>query len=343
VAREARISALLMGIMVIHGSHAGSMSPISPIGAVVNGSATSANLPDPSGAVFANSLLFNITLALAAYLLLGGIALLRRGRESIEIDLRSIASPADGDGAPGRGTGTIAPEGGTASPQARKATAELGQTVAVEEHPRAAAPAQIRPQHIATLMGIAMLVVLGIGFRFDIGFTAFTIGLLLTLMSPKEDVKAIASMSWSTILMVCGILTYIGLVSEVGGMKLISDALLGTGSPVLAILLIAVVGGLTSLFSATGAVIGVLVPMLGTVLGANPAIPASGAVSTLAISSSVVDSSPFSLQGAVLVANVEEEQRRAFFRRLFAWGASMVVVGSVVPLFLFVLLPIWLG
>ncbi|MFI6309546.1 hypothetical protein ACIBEK_05230 [Nocardia fusca] len=45
----------------------------------------------------------------------------------------------------------------------------------------------------------------------------------------------------------------------------------------------------------------------------------------------------------MLIANVGEEQRTAFFRRLLSRGASMVVIGTVVPVFVFVLLPMWFG
>ncbi|WP_405784740.1 SLC13 family permease [Streptomyces sp. NBC_01378] len=321
VAQQAKISPLLMGIMVIHGSHAGSMSPLSPIGALVNGAAATAKLPDSSGTVFVSSLLFNITLALTAYLLLGGVGLMRRGSESIRIGPARAKEPMEGHGSP----------------------STLGTVLATQESTTVSAPATLRPQHLATLAGIAALVVLGVGFQFNVGLSAFAIGLLLTAMAPKQDTHAVASMSWSTMLMLSGVMTYIGLVTKVGGMRLLSDALLGAGSPVLAVLLIAFVAALTSLFSATGAVVGALVPVLGAVLGAHASVPAAGALSGVAISSSVVDSSPLSLQGAVLLANVEEHQRRPLFRRLMAWGAAMVVVGSAVPLLLFVLLPMWLG
>lgn len=283
--------------------------------------AAAAKLPDSSGTLFVSALLFNMALALAAYVLLGGVTLLRRGRETVRTGLSPAAAPADG--------GISPPASGPA--------------LAVRERTGTATQAGLRFPHVATLVGIALLVVLGVGFKFDVGLSAFATGLLLTLMSPKQDTQAVASMSWSTILMLCGVMTYIGLVAELGGVRLVSDALLGTGSPVLAVLLIAAVGGLTSLFSTTGAVIGTLVPMLGAVLGAHPTVPTAGALSTLAISSSVVDSSPLSLQGAVFLANIDEKQRGPFFRRLMTWGAAMVVVGSVLPLLLFVILPMWFG
>ncbi|MGC0239496.1 SLC13 family permease [Arthrobacter sp. SD76] len=56
LAITARINPVLMGLMVVHGCHAGSMSSISPIGAIINGAVHAAGLPDSSGPIFVNSL-----------------------------------------------------------------------------------------------------------------------------------------------------------------------------------------------------------------------------------------------------------------------------------------------
>lgn len=302
-----RINPLLVGVMLVHGSHAGSMAPISVIGAIVNGTAAKSGLGNVSTPVFLNSLVFNIAIAAAAYLLLGGIGLIRRGKQDFDLQEPDPAQ-SDSDGATTTAT-----------------TAVLGR------------------QHVATFAGIALLLILTIGFKLDVGYTALTIGLALSLLSPKNDAKAVANIAWPTILLLGGIMTYIGVVTKLGGLDLVSKALLGLGSPVLAILLVAAVGAFISLFSATGAVIAAMIPLLVPLLGANHAIPVGGAVSTLAISTSVVDSSPLSLQGAVLIASIPQEERRGFFWRLMAWGGSMVVVGSVIAWFIFVVLPMWLA
>jgi hypothetical protein len=44
----------------------------------------------------------------------------------------------------------------------------------------------------------------------------------------------------------------------------------------------------------------------------------------------VVDSSPFSTSGSLVVANSPEDQRDFVFRRLVQWGFSMVAVAPLV-------------
>jgi len=61
----------------------------------------------------------------------------------------------------------------------------------------------------------------------------------------------------------------------------------------------------------------------------------------LSISSSVVDSSPFSTSGALTVANTPEERREYVFRRLAMWGAAMVILAPPTAWLVFVV-PGWL-
>jgi hypothetical protein len=58
----------------------------------------------------------------------------------------------------------------------------------------------------------------------------------------------------------------------------------------------------------------------------------------LSISSSVVDSSPFSTSGALTVANTPEEHRDRVFKRLMQWGMSMVLIAPPVAWLVFVVL-----
>ena len=59
-------------------------------------------------------------------------------------------------------------------------------------------------------------------------------------------------------------------------------------------------------------------------------VSAIGLIAALAISSSVVDCSPFSTNGALVVANAEPEQREMVFKRLMQWGMSIVVAAPLV-------------
>ena len=61
----------------------------------------------------------------------------------------------------------------------------------------------------------------------------------------------------------------------------------------------------------------------------------------LCIASSVVDSSPFSTSGALVVANSPEDRRDFVYKRLLQWGMSMIIIVPVSAWATFVL-PGWL-
>src|ERR687890_546508 len=91
-AAQYNISAFLMGLMVIHGAQAGGFSPISVYGVIVNGVVSDSGLPPGEIAVFLSSLIFNILIGIAMFVLFGGLALLRSGRVSAaQADERATA------------------------------------------------------------------------------------------------------------------------------------------------------------------------------------------------------------------------------------------------------------
>jgi hypothetical protein len=88
--------------------------------------------------------------------------------------------------------------------------------------------------------------------------------------------------------------------------------------------------------AALGALIPLAVPFLET-----GAVGAVGMIIALSISSSVVDSSPFSTSGAPTVANSPDDRRDFVFRRLMQWGFSMVAIAPLIAWLIFVV-PDWL-
>ncbi|WP_240974245.1 hypothetical protein [Nonomuraea composti] len=52
-------------------------------------------------------------------------------------------------------------------------------------------------------------------------------------------------------------------------------------------------------------------------------------IAALSVSSAIVDVSPFSTTGALLVANVRGMHRDGFYRRLLAYGGVIVLVGPL--------------
>jgi di/tricarboxylate transporter len=191
----------------------------------------------------------------------------------------------------------------------------------------------------ATLVGIALLVVLALGFKVDVGFAAFTIALALWLVAPREQGGVLRDMPWSVILLVSGILTYVGVLEKIGTIDYVQNVIAGLGSPLIAALAASYVGGIVSFFAATAAVLGASIPLVAPILQ-DSALSAIGVVTAVAIASAIVDASPISTNGALLLANVQNMEERVFFRQLLLWGVIVTVLGPLLAWFIFVVIGI---
>jgi hypothetical protein len=110
-------------------------------------------------------------------------------------------------------------------------------------------------------------------------------------------------------------------------------------TPLVTALLLCAVGAVTSAFASSAGILGAMIPLaipLMTLGGIGP----TALVIALAISATVVDSTPFSTVGALVVANTDAEERAHVYRGLLIWGAAMVVTAPLVTCALFVL-PGW--
>jgi hypothetical protein len=286
-----------MGVMVVQGATAGSYSPISPFGVITNGVLASNELPQSPGLLFVNSLIFNVLVAALVFVILGGVGLLRKRADSAEFAESDAESGYSANGREESEEGTEEGEKGL--------TLYKG----------------------ATLAGIALLVVLSLAFQVDVGFAAFTIALGLLLMAPRAQSGAVRQMPWGVILLISGILTYVKVLEEIGTVDYVEGLISATGSPLVTALAASYVGGIISAFASTAGILGVAIPLIGGVLE-DSTLPAIGVVSAVAISSAIVDVSPFSTNGALLLANVHTDER-SFFRRLLLWS---ILVTALMPL-----------
>jgi di/tricarboxylate transporter len=302
------ISPLLMGVMVVQGATAGSYSPISPFGVITNGVLASNELPQSPGLLFINSLIFNALVAALVFVILGGVGLLRKRADSAEFAESDAESGYSGNGREESEEGTEEGEKGL--------TLYKG----------------------VTLAGIALLVVLSLAFQVDVGFAAFTIALGLLLMAPRAQSGAVRQMPWGVILLISGILTYVKVLEEIGTVDYVEGLISATGSPLVAALAASYVGGIISAFASTAGILGVAIPLIGGVLE-DSTLPAIGVVSAVAISSAIVDVSPFSTNGALLLANVQTDER-SFFRRLLLWSILVTVLMPLLAWFVFVVIGI---
>ncbi|MEO3868673.1 SLC13 family permease [Nonomuraea sp. B12E4] len=351
-AADYRIHPMLIGLMVAHGTQAGAFSPISVLGGIVNGVTRDANLPYNNISLFLSSFAFNTAAVVIVFFVFGGRDLMSRGTISAE------PAPAGGDVPEGTGTGTGAPSSETGSPPAADswATSASAPTPASGSGSgsggavtTAVAPdtgvdgggLRLTMHQALTLIGIVALCLAVLVFQLDVGLTAVTVAVVLSLTSPKTNKGAVERVAWPTVLLICGVVTYVGVLQEIGTVDYVGSSVAAIGIPLLVALLICYVGGVVSAFASTVGILGALVPLAVPLLGQGTLGPIA-MIAALSVSSAIVDVSPFSTTGALLVANVRGMERDVFYRKLLTYGAVIVLVG---PLSAWAVLvaPGWLG
>ncbi len=298
------ISPFLMGILVVQGANAGAFSPINPFAVIANGVLQSRDLPASPGLLFFYCFTFNLLLAVVVYVAFGGLRLLGTSR--------AAGAPA---AATGFASGIVPPAGAAYEP--------------MEDDPDDPdEDGGLTWYRAVTLFGILALALLTMLIDLDVGFGSITIALILLAISPAEQEGAFSRMPWGAVLLVTGIVTYVSVLESIGTFDYVEGAIAAVGSPALAALAASYVGGVISAFASTTAMLGAIIPLAAPILQ-DPAVPALGVVAAIALASSVVDTSPFSTNGALLLANVQNVDRRVFFRWLLYWG---ILITALVPL-----------
>ncbi|MGW1780290.1 SLC13 family permease [Streptomyces sp. NPDC002143] len=312
------ISPLLMGAMVVHGAQAGGFSPISIYGTIVNGIVEREHLPGNEVALFLASLFANLVIAAVVFALFGGRKLWARGAQAVAGPAPEAgAVPEKGD-PPARG-GTAAQSTGAAAQPSGTATVVAAPTDAP------AVAVTLTPARVATLGALVALVVAVLAFDLDAGLTAITLAVLLSTFWPEDSRKAVGQIAWSTVLLICGVLTYVGVLDEMGTIKWAGEGVSDIGVPLLAAVLLCYIGAIVSAFASSVGIMGALIPLAVPFL-AQGEIGAVGMIAALAVSATVVDVSPFSTNGALVLAAAPDVDRERFFRQLMIYGGVVVAV-----------------
>ncbi|MFE4083053.1 SLC13 family permease [Streptomyces sp. YIM B13502] len=335
------ISPLLMGAMVVHGAQAGGFSPISIYGSIVNGIVEREKLPGSEITLFLASLLANLVIAAVVFAVCGGPKLWRQGTvaEPVAPSAKEDDEPGGGGGAGTRGTGGSGTGGsGTGGSGGGGGT----RTAPVSTLSRTDAPAVAVPLTApvtATLVCLAALVVAVLGFDLDAGLTAITLAVLLSTVWPADSRRAVTEIAWPTVLLICGVLTYVGVLDEMGTITWAGEGVGGIGVPLLAAVLLCYIGAIVSAFASSVGIMGALIPLAVPFL-AQGEIGAVGMVAALAVSATVVDVSPFSTNGALVLAAAPDVDRERFFRQLMTYG-GIVVAAVPAVVWLVMVVPGW--
>ncbi|SEJ40755.1 Dicarboxylate carrier protein MatC N-terminus [Arthrobacter sp. yr096] len=328
LAKRYGIDRMLMGIAIGSGLSAGGFAPTSLFGIVTYGTARAAGIDLDPLVLFSVALGTNLLLLATAYVLFGGFKLLHtRTADGFGTTVPRFSASRPMPSHPFEREGNIA--------RGQKATAKTVQVLEGGEPPTEAPASSLRLNRnqiitVLCMAGLVLTVILMsiLGANPDIGVLCFAFASVLTLCDPQSGKSAVSKIDWSTVLLVGGIITFVGVLQTMGAVALLGEAAGAVGTPLLAALVICAIGGLVSAFASTTGMLAALVP-LALPLVASGDIAGWAVIAALGVCSSIVDVSPFSTVGATFVATVDADERPRITRLLTRWGLSMVVAGPL--------------
>ena len=304
-ARRNRINQFMVGLLVVHGALAGAFSPISVYGVFINGYLSRNGFQSNPLSLFLAPLVFNLVFATVVYLVL-------RNRP----DAGMLAASGDA-------LGTAVPPGGM-------------DATAIEQPAR-----RLTGYQIATLVALAVMVVLVIGFSLNIGVVCMALAAVLAFIRPAEGAAALGRVSWSVVVLIAGVLTYIAVLQQAGTVAWVSGGISAVSLPLVAALLLFYMSGFVSALASSLAIIGVVIALAVPFLQSGD-VNVAGFVAALAISATIVDISPFSTNGAMLLANVNADIREWYYKRMLVYAGLMCLIGPGLAWFV-AAVPTWVG
>lgn len=325
------INPLMMGLMIIHGAQGGGFSPISIYGGITNKIVAKAGLPLSETTTMLASFGVNLAVAAGLFVLMGGLQLMRRPSSVPDSALPPIPPVARPQGGPQVFGDAEAASYREGLRIAARRSSMLGQVTTMAFH----GP---RPYQVLTALGLGTLAVLTLAYKMDIGFVSLSIGLLLSLLQPRLQKSALGQVSWPEIMLIVGVSTYVAVMDKMGTISYVGNSVAQLTSPLTAALLLCFVGAVISAFASSTAVLGSLIPLGVPFLQGDNSGMAIGFIAAMAVSSTIVDVSPFSTNGALVLANAKGVDRDRFFRQLMVYGGAVTLIAPVVVWLLFVVL-----
>lgn len=306
IAAKERINPLLMGMAINHGALSCAFSPITIYGAFVNGLMNTAGYPTNPLVLFVVPFALNLLFFVVLFAIFGRDLF---GRSSAE------SGPADGSAGPSL-TRPDRTGGGVEILPAAALTADD-----VE-------PVQLDRIKVATFLGIAVLVLGSVFFQIDVGVSAVTISAVLLLLAPKDNPKIVGNIAWPAVVLVCGMLTYMAVLTQNGTLDYLGEAASALGSPLLTALILCYAVGIISAFGSSIGTLGIALPLAAPMLAMGE-LGALGFVVALAFSATVVDVSPFATNGSIVVAEAQVDDKPRFQRQMLAYCGVVVLLAPV--------------
>ena len=189
-----------------------------------------------------------------------------------------------------------------------------------------------------TLIGILLVAILAI-LQVNVGLASFAVAVVLTILKCADESKVIKRVPWNTLVMITGVGILISLVTDLGGIDLLSSLLQKLMGMRTAAAIMTVLAGVMSWFSsASGVVMPTLIPTVPGIVENLSGVSALGITVGLCIGAHMAALSPLSSCGGLMLAayssseNVTEKERNRTFVHLFIMSASGVLFAALLAL-----------
>jgi Na+/H+ antiporter NhaD/arsenite permease-like protein len=303
-ARRYKINPLMMGMFVVHGAQGGGFSPISIYGTITNSVMTDVGYEGTEMGVFIASLAINTAMAVILFLALGGRQLMRE-----RVDPAEAAGHIADDLHTGGQSVTVSGQGASVSTTTRA----LG----------------VRRDHVLTLVAFAAVATTALAFDQNIGFVSITAAVALAMLSPQQHKDAVKQIAWPTVLLVAGVSTYATVLNAAGSPEYIGTWAAGLGIAAIGALVLCYVGGIVSAFASSTALLPVIIPIAVPLIVGGGVSPWAMAAA-LAVSSTIVDVSPFSTNGALMLANRPDTiSEQAYYKQILNYAIIVTLAGPL--------------
>ena len=190
-----------------------------------------------------------------------------------------------------------------------------------------------------TLAGILVTALLTAFLKINVGLAAFAVSVVLTVVGAANESAALKKLPWGTLVMITGVGILISVVTELGGITLLSAALSKLMGEATATAIITVLAGVMSWFSsASGVVMPTLIPTVPTIAAGLQNVTPLALTVGLCIGAHMAALSPLSSCGGLMLAayssdsSVDAKARNKVFVQLFALSACGVVFAAVLGL-----------
>jgi di/tricarboxylate transporter len=314
-ARPARVDPVLMAIAINSGICAGSFAPTSLFGVITLRIAGQAGIEMGTFVLLAVATVANLVLLVGALSFFGP----RGGADSSARGAALKSCPTNDRADVGQSFRGLS---GVEGSSAQEAGSSVQPPMSAHQIATVLCLVGLLPGIVATTLA---------GLELDIGVVLLGLGAVLALLDPGLGKRAFTRIDWSTAFVVGGIVTYVGVLQKLDAVNLLGQQAMAIGSPLAAALVICMIAALVSAFASTTGVLAALVPMA-VPLSLSGAVPGWALITTLGVSSTIVDASPFSNTGATLIASAPEGDRPRLRVMLMRWSMAMVVVGPLVLL-----------